>query len=83
MVSRKALAYASVFFVTGSLFGASVFAYIAPTADVERARVDALPGATNTTTIIPLPPLSPNAVDSGGVELDLDLNSTALVPSLP
>ena len=45
MFSRSSLKYAAAFFVIGSLFGASVSAFMAPTAEVQRARFDERPGA--------------------------------------
>jgi hypothetical protein len=83
MFSRSAVRYAALFFVTGSLFGASVvFAYIAPTADVQRASSDER--VAKETAITPWSEfLSKDAVDSGGAELDLDGNASALVASPP
>ena len=80
MFSRSSFIYAAVFFVTGSLFGASVFAVIAPTAEIELARPEAQTGVPVDPTIAPWSDyLSKDAVDAAGIESDLDGNAAALV----
>ena len=61
---------------------AGVFAYVAPASNADRAPLDDRPGIANNATIRPWSGyLSEGAVDSAGIELDLDGNASALVPS--
>ena len=59
-----------------------VFAFVAPASNAERAVLDDRPGVANTVTVTPWGEyLSPQAVDSAGIEADLDGNASALFPS--
>jgi len=79
MFPRSSITYAAAFFVIGSLFGASVSAFIAPTAEVERARAGERPVIPNDPALTPWSEfLSKDAVNSAGVEKDLDGNASAL-----
>jgi hypothetical protein len=87
--SRRALKYAALFLVIGGLSWigvsgegtlGSVFANMAPTPDVDRANVDGKPAIANYRTWGE--DLSEEAVDSGGIEANLDGNASALIASL-
>jgi hypothetical protein len=61
---------------------AGVFAYVAPASNADRALLDDRPGIANNATIGPWgEDLSEGAVDSGGIETDLDGNASALFAS--
>jgi hypothetical protein len=61
---------------------AGVFAYVAPASNAVRAPVDDRPGFASSATISPWSEdLSAEAVDSGGIETDLDGNASALFAS--
>jgi len=63
---------------------AGVYAYVAPASNVARAPLDDRPGIASNATISPWSEfLSPGAVDSNGIERDLDGNASALVASDP
>lgn len=69
--------------VAGTLAGVS--AYVAPASNVDRAPLDDRPGIANNATNATISPWSDylfeGAVDSAGIEIDLDGNASALVPS--
>lgn len=80
MVSTKRIRLTVFLAVVATVGGA--FAYVVPASKVEGAPVDDRPGIANSATIRPWSEsLSARAVDSGGVELDLDGNASALVAS--
>jgi hypothetical protein len=59
-----------------------VYAYVVPASDAAQAAVDDRPGVAHSATLRPWSDgLSQGAVDSGGIENDLDGNASALVPS--
>lgn len=61
---------------------AGVFAYVAPASTAVRAPLDDRPGIVSNATITPWGEyLSAGAVDSGGIETDLDGNASALFAS--
>jgi hypothetical protein len=74
--------------VAAAVAALGVFAYVvpasnvAPASNVDRASLADRPGTANNATITPWSNyLSERAVDSGGIENDLDGNASALVPS--
>jgi len=89
--SRRALKYAGLFLLLVSLSWislssdailGSVFARIAPTAEVERTAVDRRPDTSNNAPFRTWgEDLSAQAVDAGGIEKDLDGNASALIAS--
>jgi hypothetical protein len=59
-----------------------VYAYLAPTSNAAGAAIDDRPGIANNPTIRPWSEyLSKEAVDSRGIEADLDGNASALIAS--
>jgi len=61
---------------------AGVFAFVAPASNTPRAPLDDRPGVANNAIITPWSGYrSEGALDSAGIELDLDGNASALVPS--
>jgi hypothetical protein len=61
---------------------AGVFAYVTPASNADRAALDDRPAVANNATIKPWgEDLSEGAVDSGGIETDLDGNASALFAS--
>jgi hypothetical protein len=64
---------------------AGVFAYVAPASNADRAPLDDRPGIANNATNATIRPwsdyLSEGAVDSRGIENNLDGNASALFPS--
>jgi hypothetical protein len=90
-MSRAALKYAVLFLLivalswmslSGEAILGSVFAYIAPTAQVDRAQAGDRPGIANRAMLRPWSEyLSEDAVDAAGIETDLDGNASALYTS--
>ncbi len=77
MFQKQQFKYAAAFLI-GSLSWASVSAYIAPTTAVVPAPVNA-PAAAPDVVLTPWSAfLSEEAVDSAGIEADLDGNASAL-----
>lgn len=65
-----------------TLVGVYAYAYVAPTSAAVRAPLDARPGIADSPTFTPWSEyLSEEAVDSGGIENDLDGNASALIAS--
>jgi hypothetical protein len=63
---------------------AGVYAYVAPASNVTPAPLDDRPGIASNATIRPWSEfLSARAVDSNGIERDLDGNASALAASDP
>jgi hypothetical protein len=61
---------------------AGVYAYVVPASDAARAPLDDRPGIANNAAIRPWSDyLSEGALDSGGIENDLDGNASALFTS--
>lgn len=60
---------------------AGVFAYVAPASNAARAPLDDRPGIASNATITPWTAPSAEAVDSAGIEKDLDGNASALFAS--
>ena len=61
---------------------AGMFAYVAPASNADLAPLDDRPGVANSATIRPWSEdLSVGAIDSGGIETDLDGNASALFAS--
>jgi hypothetical protein len=61
---------------------AGVYAYVVPASNAARAPLNDGPSITKNATIRPWSDyLSEGAIDSGGIENDLDGNASALVPS--
>jgi hypothetical protein len=80
MFSKKRIRLAAFVGVAVTLGG--LFAYVAPASNVDRAPLDDRPAIENSPTIRPWgEDLSGGAVDSGGIELDLDGNASALFAS--
>jgi hypothetical protein len=71
-----------IVFVAVAAALAGVFAYVAPASNADRAPLDDRPGIASNTTIRPWgEDLAEGAVDSGGIEADLDGNASALFAS--
>jgi len=60
---------------------AGVYTYVAPASDAARAPLDDRPGIATNATITPWGDPTAGAVDSAGIETDLDGNASALFPS--
>jgi hypothetical protein len=86
--ARRALRFALVFVAAGAVSWISVSGetlgkvFSAPAADIGRARSDGRPDLGNTAPMRTWgEDLSADAVDGGGLENDLDGNSSALIPA--
>jgi len=73
------------FVAVAATLGGGLFAYVTPAStkvNVDPAPLDARPGIADSATFRPWSEyLSEDAVDSGGIENDLDGNAASLVPS--
>jgi len=72
-----------VFAAVAATLGGGLFVYVTPAStNVNRAPVDARPSIANNATITPWSEyLSEGAVDSAGIETDLDGNASSLFAS--
>jgi hypothetical protein len=71
-----------IVFVAVAATLAGMFAYVAPASNADLAPLDDRPGIANNATIRPWSEdLSVGAIDSGGIETDLDGNASALFAS--
>jgi hypothetical protein len=79
----KSKARLVVFVAAAATLGGVLFVYVTPAStNVNPVPVDHRPGIANNATIEPWSNyLSEGAVESGGIENDLDGNASALVPS--
>jgi len=78
MISRKSVRLT----LLATIAVAGAFAYVAPAYNIEQARLDDQPVINDTVTIRPWgEDLSADAVESNGIERDLDGNASALMPS--
>ena len=82
-MSSKRKARLVVFAAFAAIMGGGLFVYVTPAStNVNPAAVDERPGIADGATIRPWGEgLSERAVDSGGIEKDLDGNASALMPS--
>jgi hypothetical protein len=75
---RKALKYGTMFLALGGVALGGVVAYVAAAPDAERARLEDQPRIESGAPIRFHDDVSADAVDSGGIEKDLDGNASAL-----